>query len=144
MNIITEEYSDEEKLTSKIEEYLPAMSAMALHNLSYTKLSIEEQPIRVLLTLLDELQEWERQVIESLSLKDKLAASIRFNNPFFPDSLSIIEAIHIQVEEGFNPFTDEGHISENGNLCFVLDYSKAKDQKEFKPIYTWLMKSHKL
>ncbi len=144
MNIITKEYSDEEQLTSKIEEYLPAISAIAHHNLSYTELSIEKQPIGVLLTLFDELQEWERQVIETLSLKDKLAASIRFNNPFLSDSLSIIEEIHIQVEENFNPFTDEGHISRNGNLCFVLDYSKAKDQKEFKPMYTWLMKSHKL
>ncbi len=145
LNLITDQYPAGKESDDKIKEYLPAIYGIAHHNLSFSGLSIKSQPIGTLLTLLDELQEWERQIIENTSMRDNLAVSIRSSKmSFVSDSKSMIEVIYLRVNDNFLPFEDTYSISDKGNLDFVLDYSKVKDLKEFKPLYTWLLKSHKM
>ncbi len=54
----------------------------------------------------------------------------------------MLKVIRLNLRDRYNPFSDEGCISEGNRLNFLLDYFEAAGHKDFYPIYTWLLKSY--
>jgi len=124
--------------------YLPALSAMVKHDQEEEEIDLREEPIGFLLSLCDEIQDWERPSLDLLPFKERVAAAIRFGTSLGIVGNSMRNSINIDLPKKMNPFTGSGKLSGNNNINFVLDYSGAVDQKDFYSIYTWLLKCYKL
>ena len=133
-----------EKSSINYKEYLPAISAILMHNLTMRPLDIEIEPIAVLLTICDELQDWERPKVETLPFKERVFAAIRYGGCLSFERSSIMDVIKISLDNEINPYDDGVQLLGDNKLEFVLDYREVSKERDFCIFYPWLLKSFKL
>jgi hypothetical protein len=130
--------------TSIDKEYLPAISAILMHNLTTKPIDIEKEPVAVLLSICDELQDWERPRVETLPFKERVFAAIRYGGRLSFERSSMMDVIKISLDSEINPYCGEIRLLMNNKLEVILDYREVSKQKDFCIFYPWLLKSFKL
>lgn len=133
-----------EKSSIDYKEYLPAISAVLMHNLTIKPLNIKKESVAILLAICDELQDWERPKVETLPFKERVFAAIRYGGRLSFERSSMMDVIKISLDSEKNPYVGEFQLLMDNKLEVILDYREASKHKDFCIFYPWLLKSFKL
>ena len=147
-----QESRSEEAPLQLLETYLPALHAMAHHNLFGDTVNIEHQPLSCILRLCDEMQEWERRRVDIEKVVKRLYLSIEEGEPDAMPEYGILDQLgtnlilEIRLRSVDNNSIDELEVTLPGDSCqmhFIMHY-RSPIEARYDAITTFLSKAYSL